>query len=82
MNEEIILRAISFTESCSFGEMCRGLGDEKPERGDRAGWRQLFLQLEKLEADGLVEISRLGKDIDTLQLTEAGAARARAADRR
>lgn len=82
MDEAIILNAISYTEVSSFGEFCRALGTEKPERGDRDGWRQLFLQIEKLEADGLIAVDRLGRSIDTLQLTEAGAARVRAESKR
>lgn len=78
MNEDQILKAISYTEACSFGEFCGALGSEKPERSDRDGWHQLFLQLDKLEADGLIEVSRAGKFVDTLQLTETGAARVRA----
>lgn len=75
-----ILRAISSHELSSFGEFCGALGSEKPTNNDE--WRVLFLQLERLEADGLVEIERLGNKIDTLILTIDGADRVREANRR
>lgn len=75
-----ILRAIPSTECASFGEFCNALGSDKPT--DRDEWRVLFLQLEKLEADGLVEIERLSDKIDTLILTDAGADKVREENRR
>lgn len=74
MNELNILKAISSTEVSTFGEFCGALGTEKPT--DRIEWRQLFLQLEKLEVDGLVEIecANKGGSIETLILTDSGAA--------
>ena len=71
-----ILQVVPSTEPATFSEFLRGLKDA-PERGDKAEWSILFRQLERLEADGLVEIERSGNKIDTLILTEAGAARAR-----
>lgn len=76
MDELIILKAIPFTESCDFREFLNDLPDV-PE--NKSEWAQLFRQLEKLELDGMVEISRSGRDIDTMQLLEAGAERVRAA---
>lgn len=76
MDEIIILRAIPSTEEASFGEFCNNLGSDKPE--NKSEWAQLFRQLDKLETDDLIEIERAGRNIDTLILTEAGAAKVRA----
>lgn len=75
MNEEIILQAIPSTEPADFREFCQALGSERPENS--AEWSVLFRQLEKLEVDELVEVERTRGKIDTLILTEAGAARVR-----
>lgn len=78
MNETTrILCAISSTEPCTFGEFLNELGDDRPE------WRQLFSTLESLEAQELVTIERFGGNgrIDTMQLTDLGAERAREAQR-
>jgi hypothetical protein len=79
MDELIILKAISSTEESAFYEFLRGLGSEAPERGDRTAFFQLFRQLDKLENDGLIEISRNGEKIDGMILTESGVARVKAA---
>jgi hypothetical protein len=76
LNIDDVLAAIGATEPSDFNEFCRGLKD-CPAKGDTAGWREVFNILRQLEADQLVEVSRTGKTIDTMQLTEAGAARAR-----
>lgn len=78
MNEMLILSAIGSTEESSFFDFVSALGSEKPDKGDRDAWRQLFMQIEKLEVDGFVEVCRTGRSIDSLILTEAGAARVRA----
>lgn len=80
MDEMTILKAIPSTKEASFNEFVNGLGSDKPT--DRDEWRVLFLQLERLEADGLVEIERLGDRIDTLILTTEGADKVREANRR
>ena len=69
-----ILRAISSTEPCTFSEFLRGLPDA-PERGDKSAWAELFDKLETFENLGLVEIERANGRIETLMLTEAGAAK-------
>jgi hypothetical protein len=75
MNEDIILRAIPSTEPASFGEFCNELGADKPDCRD--DWAILFKLLDKLEHDGLVTIDRLGRRVDSLILTDAGADRVR-----
>jgi hypothetical protein len=73
-----ILTAISSTEPTTFGELCRGLGSDKPESRDE--WRQFFLTLDSFEESKLVEIERDRNDrIETLILTDVGAERAREA---
>lgn len=72
MNSITILKAIPSTELADFGEFCTALGADKPD--DRAGWADLFSTLSDLEEHGLIEVSRSGRTIDTLILTEAGTA--------
>jgi hypothetical protein len=80
MNETTrILINISSQEPSTLNEVLRGLGDDAPERGQRHEWHIFFRQLESLEELGLVEITRLNGRVDTLQLTEIGAERAREA---
>lgn len=75
-----ILRAISSTEPVMFGEFCGALGSDKPD--NREDWRTLFLQLERLEAEGLVDVERMGGKIETLILTDAGSDKVREANRK
>jgi hypothetical protein len=77
----LILAAIPATEPASFGEFLRALGDEAPERGDKAGFRDLFIDLERLEMQGLIEIDRTEDGINELILTESGAAQVRETQR-
>ena len=77
MEEDNILAAIGSTESSSFNEFCRALKD-CPRKGDTAGWREVFARLESLERQGLVEIERNQRSIESLILTDAGADRIRA----
>jgi len=74
-----LLTTISSTEPISFRDLCFDLGDDRPEKGDNAGWRELFESIEALEQCALVEVSRLNGRIDSLQLTDLGAERAREA---
>jgi predicted transcriptional regulator len=67
-----MLSAIPSTEPASFNEFLRGY-DDRPERGDKSGWAELFTDLETLESQGLVEIERVNGRIDTLMLTVEGA---------
>lgn len=78
---ELLLGAIPSQESASFNEFLSALGDEAPERGDSAGFRDLFVDLERLEAQGLVEIDRVQNRISELILTESGTAQTREAQR-
>lgn len=81
MNTIEVLRAISSTEPSTFSEFCRGLSD-CPERGDREAWAEVFDTLEAVETLGLIEIERdRSNRIETLILTEAGAARVKEARR-
>lgn len=77
MSEIEILSAIGSTEPSTFAEFCRALRD-CPERGDTAGWRELFSDLEYAERQELVVIERLNRRIESLQLTDEGAAMVRA----
>lgn len=79
-----LLVTIPSTDEVSFRELMNMLGDSKPEKGDKKGWADVFTTLRTMEKDGLVEISwspegngRGGSAIDSLILTEAGAARAK-----
>lgn len=75
---EAILKAIGTTEPINFAKFCHGLGDQCPEKGDTIRWSGIFSGLRNAEALGLILVTRIGKDIDTLRLTEAGADRIRA----
>jgi hypothetical protein len=76
LSADTVLAAIGFTETSDFNDVCRGLGADVPtERGE---WREFFTILEGAERQGLVEIERVEGKIDTVQLTEAGAAVVRA----
>lgn len=76
IDEHDVLAAISFKSATGFSEFCSALND-CPERGDREGWRELFSLLNKCERNGFVIIERDGRNIESLQLTDAGAARFR-----
>ena len=76
MDTLTLLKAIPSTEPADFRDLCNALGSDKPD--DREGWSDMFNTLRSLEKDGLVEISWFhNNNIDTLILTEAGAARVR-----
>jgi len=80
-----ILSCIGSTEPTTFPEFLWGYED-KPEKGDKQGWSELFGALEWLEHQGQIEIARGSgpgrRMIDTMILTEAGAARVRSAGRK
>lgn len=76
MNENQILSAIGSTEPSTFAEFCRELKD-CPERGDTAGWREVFTLLDDLAKAGFVEVEKTDGKIDTMILTDAGADRVR-----
>lgn len=76
VEENRILSAIGSTEPSTFAEFCRAYAD-CPERGDTAGWRELFGAMEWLEHQKLVVIERTNNRIGSLQLTDAGADRVR-----
>lgn len=66
------LSIIGSTEETTFNELCAGLGDDRPQ--ERSEWRLLFLRIERYEADGYLEVSRLNGRIEGMMLTEQGAA--------
>lgn len=74
-----LLINIGSTEPTSFFELLRALGDDAPERGNNKEYRELFESIEAIEQCALVEVSRLNGRIDSLQLTDLGAERAREA---
>ncbi len=76
MEENAVLAAIGSTEPSTFNEFCRELKD-CPSRGDKDAWRELFATLEWLEHQGFVKIERAGRSIESLILTDDGAARVR-----
>jgi hypothetical protein len=78
LNQLTILKAIGSTEPSTFREFCSELGDNCPEKGDSASWGALFRLLREAERSGLVLVDRASGSIDTLILTEAGAAHVRA----
>ena len=75
MTIDSLLQCIGSTEESSFGEVCQALGDDKP--ADRSEWGAFFRSVEDLERQGLIEVSRVNGKIDSMILTEAGAARVR-----
>lgn len=72
-----ILTSVGSTEPTSFLEMLRAMGDEAPEKGDKAGYRELFQTIDALEQSGLMTVSRLNGRFEAAQLTDLGAERAR-----
>lgn len=68
-----VMQAIGFTEESSFREFCRELKD-CPDRGDRNGWRELFGDIEWCAHMEWLTIEKRGASIESLQLTEEGAA--------
>lgn len=79
---DTVLAAIPSAAPGDFNDLCRGLGADRP--GERSEWAALFRLLDDCERDGLVEIERIENpetkrmQIDSLQLTDAGADRVRA----
>jgi hypothetical protein len=71
--EQTILGAISSTEPSTFKEFLNGLDGDVPS--ERSEWSEMFADLRNLESRGLVEVSRAGSQIDSLQLTADGVAR-------
>lgn len=73
-----LLNVIPSTEPSRFFDVVRYLGPDEPERGDKAAWRELFQTIGSMERQGLVVIERdRGNRIESLQLTDEGAALAR-----
>ena len=72
-----VLNAVSSTEVSTFNEFCRALGGSCPERGEQDEWAELFDCVKAAESLDLIEVERVGGKIDTLILTEAGAAKVR-----
>ncbi len=75
--DDDVLAAIGSTEASTFPEFCRGLAS-RPPKGDRDGWREVFASLERLQHQGLLTLTRNGRDVESLRLTPAGADRVRA----
>jgi len=71
MELDVLLLCIGSTEPSSFNEILQALGDDKPE------WRDLFRALDEAERKDLIEIDRVNGKIDSVILTEAGAAHVR-----
>lgn len=76
---EDILVAIPSTEPATFSEFLDALDGDAPAKGERDGWVQLFNWIRLGERSGLIEVDRSGDGrlINSLVLTEVGAARVR-----
>lgn len=77
MDVDTVLAACSSSEPSTFSELCAGLGDSCPDKGDKSAWRDLFQTLDNCERDGLVDIDRVGGKLESVILTDAGADRVR-----
>lgn len=75
-NDKLILSIIPYTETMSFGELCNALRNVSlcPMKGDKQGWRELFQLLNKFASFNYVSAVKEDGNIQTLQLTEEGAA--------
>lgn len=80
MDDLTILKAIGSTEVSTFEEFLAGLEHEVPAKNEKREWWVLFTTLERLQTEGLIEVERAGEKnrIETLILTESGAARVKA----
>lgn len=75
MDLKTLLDAIGSRESSSFGEICNGLGDNRPAKGDKAAWREFFDGLREAENRGLIEQFKDNSgNFEGAILTEAGVA--------
>lgn len=72
-NTLTVLKAIGSTEASMFNEFCSQLGDNCPEKGDKTAWSTLFRIIDQAEERNLVEVNRVGRNIESLILTESGA---------
>lgn len=74
-----ILSVIGSTEPSTFFEFCNGLRRLNicPEKGDKAGWKQLFVKINEFGADGLIKQWKSGNNIEKIQLTKEGADKVR-----
>jgi hypothetical protein len=72
-----ILTSIGSEEPSSFNEVLRSLGDDAPEKGDKAAWREFFQTINALEQSELVTVERRDGRFEAAQLTDLGAERAR-----
>ena len=82
MTSAKLLTLIPSTEPATWREFCVDLQDDRPDKGDKAGWRELFENLEFLEKSDLVTIERRNGVIEQMILTDLGAERAREALRK
>lgn len=82
MNTSKLLTLIGSTEPTTWREFCVDLQDDRPDKGDKAGWREIFEGLEFLEKSDLITIERRNGVIEQMQLTSLGAERAREALRK
>ena len=78
MNLLTVLKAIGSTEASTFDEFCEGLEGDKPEQGDKDGWREILQTVAMCERERMVLLEREDGKIKSLILTEKGAAMMRA----
>lgn len=75
-----LLIGIGVDQPTTFRDLERILGPDAPGKDERAGWRQVFEQIDALEQCALVTVSRRsGYRFGSVQLTALGAERAREA---
>lgn len=77
MKLDTLLKAIGSTEESSFSEICRSLGDDCPERGDKEEWSEFFQLIDQAENNKLIDVSWTEGRLDGAILTEAGVTRVR-----
>lgn len=78
VNQELrnkLLKVIGYTEPTDFSELCTGLGSFRPCSSPE--WAKLFQAVDDMEEEGLVETDKSGRNLESIQLTEEGAALAR-----
>lgn len=75
IDELKLMRLIWSTEPMGFFDLCNALriAGECPVKGDKQEWAILFSRLNAIEKLQWIECTRIGRSIETLQLTDLGA---------
>lgn len=74
IDELNLMRLIWSTEPMRFFDLCNALRlvGECPVKGDKQEWAILFSRLNTIEKLQWIECTRIGRSIETLQLTDLG----------